>query len=512
MIGVERVIEAVSPRWAAKRAYYRSMLDMARAYDAAKTGRRTQNWTAGNGSANAELGTGAARIRARTRDLVRNNPWAATAVRKLATKVIGTGITPRLRAGRDEIERKRAAADNWTAFSENCDPEGQLDFDGKAFLAARTMFEAGEALVRFIPRPASWRLRVPLQIEVLEPDYLDSSIIRSEDNGNVIIQGVEYDPFGRRAAYWLFDEHPGEVITSARRRFALQSRRVPASDILHLFEPLRPGQARGVSVFTPVVLRMRDVDDYDDAELMKKKVAACFAAFVKRGAGATQTPLAGKGATADASGERVESLRPGRLQYLGLDEDIVFAQPPAADGFMEYMRYQLLAIAAGTGNTYEQLTGDYSNVNYSSMRGGMIDFWDLIDHLQWHVIIPQLYRPVWNRAAALLAATGRRNIDQPFEAIWTPPRRRWVDPQKEVAAYRDGIRSGLMTQRAAIAEQGEDPDEQIEEIAATNTELDELGIILDSDPRKMSRGGGATTTGDGTAAADGKKEAKDDEE
>lgn len=488
---LDRIIGYFSPETAARRLYFRTVLDQARAYDAAKTGRRTDGWSTRNSSANAEIGGGAARIRARTRDLVRNNPYAASAVTKLASKTVGTGIIPRLRADAGEIERKRFYADRWEEFSDNCDPEGRSDFYGLQHLAARTMFESGEVLVRLLPRPSSFRLRVPLQIQVLEPDYLDSSKNQAVDGG-VIIQGVEYDLDGRRKAYWLFDEHPGETVFSFAR-MNLLSRRVPADQVLHVFDPMRAGQARGVSSFTPAVLKLRDIDDYSDAELMRKKIGACFAAFVKQPTGGTGTPLTSPNQTTEASGRnrRIETLQPGTIQYLGLDQDVTMATPPAVDGYVEFMRHELHAIAAGVGVTYQQLTGDGSQVNYSSGRLLLNDFLDMLDHLQWHVFVPQLCRPIWARVGSLLVATGQADASGSRRAIWSPPLRRYVDPDREVAGKIKEIRSGLTTLRQGIAERGEDPDEQLQEIAATNAQLDRSGIILDTDPRRVSNGGQA---------------------
>ena len=480
----ERAIAAVSPKWAAERAFFRFTLAQTRAYEAAKVGRRTDGWHSSGTSANAEIGPAAQRIRNRVRSLVRDNPYIATAVRKKSDKVVGTGIRPRLRATRDEVERKRMVASAWEEFCNNCDPAGQLDFYGIEKLASRTMEESGEVLLRFIPRPSSWRLYVPLQIQVLEPDYLDSSLTKGLTNGGAIIQGVEFDKDGRRVAFWLYPEHPGEAV-SLGRTLGVQSQRVPASEVIHMFDPLRAGQARGVSAFTSVVLKARDIDETDDARLMAQKLAACFAVFVKRSASAT-SPLSGS-ATTDKDGKRIERVNPGMIQYLNANEDVTFGTPPAVAGYMEFMGVQLHALAAGAGITYEQMTGDLRGVNFSSIRAGLIDFWDLVDHQQHLVMIPQLCRPVWTRFGQVLGAMGRRDLDKPFQAIWTPPYRRYVDPGKEVAASRDAVRAGFLTQRHAIAECGEDPDDVLQEIADTNAELDRLGIVLDTDPRKSAR-------------------------
>ncbi|TXL70110.1 phage portal protein [Vineibacter terrae] len=495
---LDRAIGWLSPRAGAERMYWRSAIAATRGYQAAKVGRRTAGWTATGGSANAEIGAGAQTMRNRFRAMVRDNPWAAVAVAKRTAATVGTGIVPR--AATDDKATRQRYADEWSWFVENSDPEGRLDFYGQQNLAARTVFEAGEALIRFLPRPSSWNLRVPLQLQVLEPDWLDSSKTQRLEDGGAIIQGVQYDRAGRRTGYWLFDEHPGETVPiSVRGRF--QSRFVPASEVLHIFKSLRPHQARGVGMFAPVAMRLHDLDDFSDAERVRKKLAACFAAFVKRPpqvASPLSTP------TTDPKGRRIEKLSPGLIQYLNQGEEVTFGTPPSADGYIDYMRMELHAVAAGCGMTYEGLTGDLSQVNYSSLRSGKLDFWDLLDEDQWLMMIPQGCRPVWRRVDNLLTAMGERR-QAGMLAIWAPPKRRLVDPQKEIAAERDAIRSGLKTLRMAIAETGEDADELFEEMSETNTLLDKLGIVLDSDPRRTRPATTAAPQDAGTEPATAKE-------
>ena len=156
-------------------------------------------------------------------------------------------------------------------------------------------------------------------------------------------------PWDDGAANWLFSTHPGDS-----RGRSLVSKPVPAAQVLHLYERLRPGQVRGVPWFAPVILKLRDLDDYDDAELMRKKIEACFAAFVT---GAQDEDTLGK-ANINAAGDRIEAFEPGMIEYLEPGKDVKFATPSANGGYAEYMRLQLHAVAAGVGLTYELLTGD----------------------------------------------------------------------------------------------------------------------------------------------------------
>lgn len=495
---IERAIAMISPKWAFRRLAFRSAFEIAssgRAYDAAKTGRRTDGWITGGSSANSEIGLAASRIRDRVRDLVRNNPYASVVPRRLAAKVWGTGIVPRLRIGEIDDPRRAVARDLWARFVENSDPEGQLDFNGQMNLLTRTVFEGGEALLRYYPRPFSWRMAVPLQVQVLEGDYIDSTKNIALESGGVIIQGIEYDANGRRVAYWLFNEHPGDTVTAFTKR-GFFSERVPADQVRHIFEPLRAGQARGVSIFAPVVLKLRDVDDYDDAELMRKKIASCFAAFVTKPNAAT-SPLASS-TTTTVDGKRVENVRPGMIQYLNPGEDVEFGSPPNTDGYIEYMKMQLHAIAAGTGTTYAMLSGDLKDVNFSSTRVGQIDFDEQVDQWQWLMMIPQACAPTWRRVGEIAAMRGLRETTDPWTPTWSTPKRRFIDPKNDIAASSDEVRNGKRNPFDLMAEDGEDPEEMVLERDRQNSILDKFNIVLDCDPRKVGK---TSTPTPATAAA-----------
>jgi lambda family phage portal protein len=452
------------------------MAILARAYEGAKVGRRTEGWIAAGTGANAEIAPAIARLRDRSRDLVRNNPYAAKAVTALVSNLVGTGLQPRAAAATPELA---AEADwLWSAFAASADADGLTDFAGLQALIARSLVESGEVLVRLRERRVEDGLPVPLQLQVLEADHLDSTKSEELRDGGFILQGVEFDALGRRRAYWLYPTHPGDG------RGALVSHRVPADRVLHLFERLRPGQARGVPWFAPVMLKLRDLDAYDEAELVRKKIEACFAAFVT---GVQDEETLGKART-EADGSRIETFEPGMIEYLEPGRDVKFAAPSASGGYAEYMRLQLHAIAAGVGLTYELLTGDLSQVNYSSIRAGLIEFRRRMEALQWQLLVPGLCQPVWRRFVLAAQAAGKLP-DADISADWTAPRFEAVDPMKDIQADILAVRAGVMTLKEAIARQGYEPAQVLAEIAAVNAELDALGITLDTDPRRSTRTG-----------------------
>jgi lambda family phage portal protein len=158
----------------------------------------------------------------------------------------------------------------------------------------------------------------------------------------------------------------------------------------------------------------------------------------------------------------------------------------------QYKRASLHTISAGFRVPYELLTGDLSQVNYSSIRAGLVEFRRQIDAVQWQLFIPMFCAPVWRWFTEAAWAAGQiPSPDVPVE--WSPPKFEAVDPQKDAMANLLSIRSGTMTLAEVIARQGRNPDAVLAEIAATNAKLDALGLVLDSDPRRVTKTGSAQT-------------------
>ena len=144
--------------------------------------------------------------------------------------------------------------------------------------------------------------------------------------------------------------------------------RVPAVDavglqrVVHLYEPLRPGQLRGLPALTQVLIKLRDLDAYDDATLVRVGLANLFAMFVTRAPGdgaAAVDPLTGQGFDYDAEGRPMIPLEPGLVQELAPGEDVKFSEPPDPSGYSDFVGAQLQAVAIGAGLPYEVMTEIY---------------------------------------------------------------------------------------------------------------------------------------------------------
>ena len=248
-----------------------------RAYDAAKRDHRTASWQTPGSSSNAEAAASEEIVRNRSRDLVRNNGYALQVVETYADSVVGTGIVgaPTGLKGRNA---KKVAAD-WRSWCETCDHDDDQDFNGLVWTATKGMAESGAAIIRFRRQRFDANTRIaPLKLQVLEPDFIDPLKDGTVAGGGFIDRGIEYDAEGRKVAYWLLPAHPGDV--ASWRTKTMVSERVPANEVVYLFNKLRPGQDRGMPILAPAIMTLQDLRSYFSAELVRKRTAACMVGFI----------------------------------------------------------------------------------------------------------------------------------------------------------------------------------------------------------------------------------------
>lgn len=451
-----------------------------RGYDGASRGRGTDGWVAGGTAADSEIGIAAPVLRARMRDLVRNNPLAAQAVQVLVNNLVGTGIRPRAATGDKELDKKVDAL--WARWAAACDASGQTDFHGLLSLAVRLMVEGGDCFAVRRWRRASDGLPLPLQIELREADHLDAAKHEDRPGGGRIRHGIEFDAIGRRTAYWLFPDHPGDTSPGFARRW--ESVRMEASRVAHLFERQRQ-QTRGVPWGAPAMRAIRDVDDWQRAEMVRKKTEACLVGVVY---GAEEDQQAIAPVVEDSEGNRVEEWQPGLVAYARGTKDVKFNQPAATGGVYEWNRVQLHAVAAGFRVPYALMTGDLKDANFSSSRVGLNEFRRMVEALQWQLLIPVFCQRVWGWFAESAHMAGL--LPRPDIAVeWAPPAFESVNPLQDAQADLLLVRSGMATLPQAIARRGWDPKAVLAEWAAFAAEVDAAGLVFDSDPRRVAKSG-----------------------
>ncbi len=466
------------------------------AYDAgASGGSRSANWLPSNVGPNAAAAA-LPLIRRRSRDAIRNDPWAKAAIARLVSNMIGTGIQPY--PTHPDKGLCEALKQLWADWVPEADADCRIDAYGLQALAARAMFGDGEALVRLRPRRPEDGLAVPFQLQALEADHLPVEKTETSRTGNEIIQGVEFDGLGRRVSYHLWRRHPGDYMTRANA--PQEAVPVPADQVIHVFQVHRPGQVRGLPELTTVLLRLKSLDNFDDAVLFRQEVANLFAGFVTRPEPEPEGQDPGPNAFAkiDADGYTpLAELSPGTLQELGPGEDVKWSTPPdAGNNYEGFMRQQLMAACASVGVPYEVLTGDLRNVSDRVLRVILNEFHRLIEQIQWTTFIHQYCRPIWAAwldavvlSGALILPDYHRNRRAYQRVKWVPQGWAYVHPVQDIDAQERAVRAGFKSRSSVILGQGDDPDLVDDEIRADNERADRQGLIFDSDPRRTTAAG-----------------------
>jgi len=482
---LDRAIAAVSPQRGMQRARARLAIMH---YDAATVGQRASSWRATGTDADAAAGK-RGRMAFVARDMVRNNPFALSGQQVITNNVVGDGIIPKIVAPEEMTGAKALRTEGLDLIERYLDTTaidafGRQNLYGLQRVAMNTIVDAGEVLIQreaaATPQPGKFNLR----LRVMEPDYLDSLRDGLLPDGGSIQDGIEYDEAGERVAYHLFDQHPG---TDWFRGVGWRSRstRVPADRILHIYRQDRPGQQRGVSWFAPVALALQDLVDYQDAQQMRQKIAACFAAFRRR---SEQLP-------ADQVSDLGGTLSPGLIQDIAHDEEIFFANPPDVTGYDQVMRQGLLSVATGLGITYEEFVGDLQNVNFSSGRMGRMKMDRNVSSWQWLMLIPQMLHPIgeWIKEEWALTRPEQARQISACSLAWVPPHRILVDPTREIPALRDAVRAGFASRQGVVRQLGHDPERLLEEQKQDAAESADLGLVFDSDASAVTAAGVSQT-------------------
>jgi lambda family phage portal protein len=466
-----------------------------RAYEGALVSRLTADWVTSSTSADAEIDGSLVRLRNRSRQLLRDNPYVQAARRTIVTNVIGRGIrmqsrVPMVRGGGrlDKPTNDRIEA-WWRHYcrKEHIHAAGKLSFARILRQAMAAVLESGEVFIRLVPE-AFGNSGTPLGLEILEADLCDEThTVGPDANGLEWRMGVQVSRWGRPTAYRFRLRHPGDVSGAVGYQVVDE----PAEQIIHLFLPDRPGQTRGVPMFASSIKRMHHVAGFEEAEVVGKRARSSLMGFIQSPEG----ELVGDGVE---DGERLTNFEPGVFKHLAPGESITVPQLGNADTEYEsFLRPMLRSLAAGSGVPYPTVSADYSQSNYSSSRLERLEVLELWRSLQdW--IIEDVCQVVFERAMA--AAVGAGTLQLPgydlaperYEAVkWFPRGWEFVDPQKEADANEKLVRGGFKLQAQVVAESsgGGDLEDLLVARAAEVNRAEELGLQFTSNPADDLQGG-----------------------
>lgn len=441
------------------------MQDRQRMYEAATGGRRGSSFNLARGAnPNKEINIYSKTVRERSRYLYKNTPTTKKAVRTIVNNVVGLGIIPTPVTKDAEVYEKLRIL--WSQFADHtsCDWNGKCNFYGLQKLATKTVAISGESYA--IRKDVKTNVNaLGLQIMLVEPEFLDDAKSIELNNGAFIEKGLEYNSEGKIVAYWFFPVHPDIRAT--------ESIRVDAKNVAPMHEIDRPGQDRGMPMGAAVTLTERDLDDYKDSTIVGAKASASFAGFVTN-SNPEKTDDYNEDDYDDVGNMKLE---PGTMYKLSPGESITFPTPPTNSNFDPFTRVYQRDLAAGWGITYEQMTGDYSNVNFSSGRMGWIEAQKMFDDWQWNMVIPHFCKPIYDwflQKAFILLSKKERPED--LTITWTTPRREMLDPVKEVTAIVARIQAGLLSWEEAVRMESYIPEELFNEIKNNFEKFNKEGI------------------------------------
>jgi lambda family phage portal protein len=263
---------------------------------------------------------------------------------------------------------------------------------------------------------------------------------------------------------------------------------------------------RGVPIITPALVRLFMLDQYDDAELERKRIAAMFAGFILTPAPEDVIPIDGIDDSAPQENIGLSGLEPGTMQTLLPGEDIKFSEPADLGGGYEAFQYrQQLALFSAVGIPYSLGTSDLRRANYSSLRGSIVEYRRKLEQQQHNIFVFQMCRPIWKRwldtavlaeALPIPASDYLMRQAEYQRARWIPQRNDWVDPLKDRQAEKLAVDSGFKSRSDVIEAEGYDPEENDLRIAADDERATRLGLDFAAAKPSPFGGGGAPFGGD----------------
>jgi lambda family phage portal protein len=440
-------------------------------FDGAGVHRLLLDWIAQTRSADEEVRGDIRMLRARARELGRNNSYVKRYFRLLVTNVVGPmGIKLQAQVWvGDQPDTKTNAAieaawNTWATGPVTVD--GRLTLRRFEKLIIKTVACDGEAFVRL------WRgfegNAYGLALQAIDADLIDEAFNRPRrGTQNEVRMGVEIDAIGRPIGYWVWDAVGTNLV---RERYF-----VPASEILHLYDPERVNQTRGVTWVHSVMVPAHMLNAYEESEAVAARIGASKMGLFEKRADSLAGDLASSSrpATMEANPGTFEIV-PDGYEFKAWEPDHPTAQFPA------FIKQMLRKIASGFSVFYNVLANDAEGVSYSTMRS-----FALVERDDWRSI-QQDFIDMWRRplyaawlGMALLTGTLKLASRDPsrYLAVRHRPRGwQWIDPEKEARAAVVSIQNGLGTRTGFLAEKGDDIEDVFAELAREQALAEEYGI------------------------------------
>lgn len=472
MSWLDNAIAFFSPEWGARRVAWRTAYDeMQRNYDAGDMGRLNTGWRASNSSAEMTDRGSRDYVRARARDLERNSDIMNSVLSAYKRNVVGKGFQLQAKTGQNEMNKELEKLWRKWCKARNCDVTGSQSLNELLRMAVvRKKVDGG---ILFIKRYTKDGM-IPLSIQMIEVDELDTMQVMPKNNGNRVVGGIEYNAYNRPVGYWV-------------RRYQidgfslLEPEFIKADDVIYYYTKKRPSQVREMSDMSQTLTRIRDVNEFMTAVSVKQRIEACLSVFIKK-----SLPVTGMGRPSSADSERVsydgKTLTPGMIKELNAGDDVQVVNPTgqSADA-TSFVKLQQHLIGAGQGISYEATSRDMSQSTYSSARQGLIED-DMTfgeEQEQLIAILDEIYESFVIScvlSGKVVARDFWDNKEDYLEHEWIKQPRQWIEPAKEATATKTALNSGVKTYKQVCAENGVDWRTQMQDLKEIQDAAVDLGL------------------------------------
>lgn len=494
---LDRVVGYVSPQAGVRRLHARTLLSLSGQFNGARSDRRaTKGWGPRAGSPDGDVVGDLKNLRARSRDLYRNAPIAAGAIKTITTSVVGWGLDPQPRIDREVVGLTEEAARKWQriakrlwwlwSLSPQCDYANRLRFPRLTSLVFTGQQLSGDifAIRHFDERRRRQRGDMfATRLQVIEADRVSNP--DNLPNTDAMVDGIELDPqTGEVLACHVSARHPGETFgypAGPWTRVPFLGSGTGQPRVLHLWDPEgRPGLTRGWPLFAPVIEQLRQMTQLSEAQLMVNLVSTLFTVFIKKNGEAESGISATPGLVGTVPGGRPEhrnqvELAPGGIAELEPGEDIQFANPPHPngefDGFFKSFCQQFgVAVGLPFELVVKHFTASYS-ASMAALQEAHRGFRTSRNILELEFCQPA-YEMVIEEAVLRGYLTAPGFFEDPMvrmaycTATWTGPAKGHLNPAQEARAMRERMDSGVTTLEQETAEySGRDWEENLEQQA-----------------------------------------------
>jgi len=463
---IDKVVAAWNPQKGVKRAHARAVLERSGSYLAAKNNRIFKNFRPTSLSADADLNGTVKELMQRSRHAYRNYPGMRAAIEARVGVVVATGIDLEPNTGDPKVDAKLREV--WRMYEEQVDAAKKLHFKEMQRQGFRGTCLNGAGLYEIVTIVDKTRM-IPIALNSIEADQLSSEPKSGKiPNSHKFSEGIETNKFGEAIWYHITD-HPGDEGLE-NFKSSNEIRKIPAKNIIHVYEALRAGQTTGEPIMVPALQRLVQEEDLIEAELISSQLGAAFAVAItselEEGGAFNQKEEAGDDNEDDAGNEEI-NLSAGVIARLNPGDKLQVVQNTRPSQQIAPFRQMLRGdIAATIGISRTDLDKDYSQANYSSMRAAMLDKRRLLTPVQkWfgRDLVTRLYLRVLPLLAVVadvhLAEVGTMERMRQERHILIPDGWEYVDPEKDIGAALMAIQGGMSNFRDELGQRGKDAED-----------------------------------------------------